>query len=204
MHAVLIGLAVAAIVVYVIGRQLMGEPLRGKRLVVLPVVLAVIGVLDLKSNHHSVRPVDIACLVVGGAIVAGIGLAQGKMMRLEARDGALWAQLPVRGVWLWLALVASRLAMTVLALGLHAHVAASSSTILLMLGINRLGQAVVVAPRAFAAGVPFAPEKDGQPFLAGMFTGGRSPSASRAPVGVVDWHALASNLTARLEERSSR
>jgi hypothetical protein len=204
MHAVVIGLVVAAIVVYVIGRQLMGEPLRGKRLIVLPAVLAVIGGLDLRSSHQSVRPVDIACLVFGGAIVAGIGLAQGKMMRLEARDGALWAQLPVRGLWLWLALVGSRLAMTALALGLHAQVAASSSTILLMLAINRLGQAAVVAPRAFAAGVPFAPEKDGQPFLAGMFAGDRSPSALQPPVGGVDWHALASNLIARLDDPNSR
>jgi hypothetical protein len=32
-------LAVIAVIGYVIGRQLMGEPLRGKRVVLLPVVL---------------------------------------------------------------------------------------------------------------------------------------------------------------------
>jgi hypothetical protein len=36
-------LAVIAIIGYVVGRQLLGEPLRGKRVVVLPVILAVAG-----------------------------------------------------------------------------------------------------------------------------------------------------------------
>ena len=36
-------LVVIAVIGYVIGRQLMGEPLRGKRVVLLPVILAVAG-----------------------------------------------------------------------------------------------------------------------------------------------------------------
>ena len=43
-------LAVVAVIGYVIGRQLMGEPLRGKRVVVLPVILAVAGVADLGEH----------------------------------------------------------------------------------------------------------------------------------------------------------
>jgi hypothetical protein len=169
MHAVLIGLAAVAIVAYVIGRQLIGEPMRGKRLIVLPAVLAVIGLIDLSHSGQHPRPVDIACIVVSGVIAAIIGLAQGRVMRLESRDGALWAQLPVKGLWLWVALVASRVAIIVVASGLHAHVAASTAPILLTLGINRLSQAAVIAARAFTAGIPFAPEKDGQIFLAGVF-----------------------------------
>jgi hypothetical protein len=211
MHAVLVGLAAAAIVVYVIGRQLMGEALRGKRLIVLPAVLAVIGELDLNNSGQHPRPIDIVCIVISGVIVAGIGLAQGRMMRLESRDGVLWAQMPAKGLWLWLTLVVSRLAMSLLASGVHAHVAASSAPILLLLGVNRLSQAAIVAPRAFTAGVPFAPEKDGQTFLAGMFAA--SPSHQHAlsavdhdeqPVGSIDWRVLFTHLTTRLEERHGR
>ena len=43
-------LAVIAIVGYVTGRQLIGEPLRGKRVVVLPLILAVAGVADLGEH----------------------------------------------------------------------------------------------------------------------------------------------------------
>ena len=163
-------IAVIAVVGYVISRQLTGEALRGKRVVLLPVILTVIGIADLGSNKVSVRPVDIACLVVGAIVVAGIGALQGAVTRLESRNGSLWGQLPVRGLWLWLLLILARVTMMLVADGLDAKVAASGATILLMLGINRLGQAAVVVIRAMAAGIPFAPEKDGRVFLAGLTT----------------------------------
>jgi hypothetical protein len=47
--------------------------------------------------------------------------------------------------------------------------AASAAAILFTLGINRLAQAAVIAPRALANGIPFAPEKDGKTFLANVF-----------------------------------
>lgn len=183
MHALIIGLAVAAIAVSVIGRQLIGEPVRGRRLIVLPAVLTVIGAVDLHSSHRPVRPVDVILLIVSGAVVAGIGAAQGGALRLESRDGVLRAQLPVKGLWLWLAFVLSRLAMTGVAFGVHAHVASSSSTILLMLGINRLSQAAIVVPRAVAAGIPFAPEKDGRIFLGGLFASTFRVDGSRTTGG---------------------
>jgi hypothetical protein len=48
-------LAVIAVIGYVIGRQLMGEPLRGKRVVLLPVILAVAGVAGVAICPHSAR-----------------------------------------------------------------------------------------------------------------------------------------------------
>jgi hypothetical protein len=60
----------------------------------------------------------------------------------------------------------------VLATGMHAHVAASTGTLLLSLGINRVAQAAVIVPRAMAMGVPFAPEKDGRSFMADTITRG--------------------------------
>lgn len=157
-----------AVVAYVIGRQLIGEPLRGKRVVVLPIILTVIGIADLNGNKQQIKPVDVAFLVLGAVVVAGVGLALGKVTRLESRDGALWGQLPVRGLWLWLLLIVSRLLITAIASGADAKVAASSSTILLMLGINRLAQAAVILPRAMSAGTPFAPERDGRQLFSGL------------------------------------
>ncbi len=169
--------AVIAIVGYVIGRQLIGEPLRGRRVVLLPVILTVIGVANLTGAKLHPRPADIGCLIVGGVIVAGIGLGQGSILRLESRNGSLWGQLPVKGLWLWLLLVSSRVLMTLIADGLDAKMAAASSTILLMLGINRLGQAAAVLTRAISAGIPFAPEKDGKSYLAGLTSQPAAPAA---------------------------
>jgi hypothetical protein len=155
----------------------MGEPLRGKRVVVLPVILAVVGAVDLDRHGHHVEAADVACLVVSGLIAVTIGLLQGRMIRLESRNGALWGQMPARGLWLWALLVGSRLIMTVIALAVDAKVAGSSAPILMLLGINRLGQAAIVMWHALATGIPFAPEKDGRSFLSGQIGG----AASRLP-----------------------
>jgi hypothetical protein len=203
MHAVLIVLVVVTIVAYVIGRQLRGEALRGKRLIVLPIVLAAIGAIDLHGDH--LRPADVGFIGVSALVAAGIGLAQGRMMRLESRGGYLWGQMPLRSLWLWLALVGSRVLLMVLASGAHAHVA---------------------APRAWSAGIPFAPEKDGNSFLAGAFTDRvvtrTSPTVSEAapdapattdigrltpmsaPADGVDWKALAQQAGAFLADRHAR
>ena len=159
-------LAVLGIIGYVIFRQVQGEPLRGKRTVLLPAVLTVIGFLNLHgSGGARLAGADVTCLVIGTAGSVAIGLAFGAVMRLESRGGFLWAQLPLRWVWLWAALAGWRVAVIVLASGMHAHVAASSATLLLSLGANRLAQAAVVVVRATGMGVPFAPEKDGKVFM---------------------------------------
>jgi hypothetical protein len=161
-------IAVIVVIGYVIGRQLTGEPLRGRRVVLLPVILTVIGVGDLGDSAHHLQLVDEVCLVLSGMAVAVIGAGQGWMLHLESRNGALWGRAPLASLWLWLLLFASRLLITGLADGLHAHVAAGTTTILLMLGINRLAQAAVILPRAISTGIPFAPERDGKPFLSGL------------------------------------
>jgi hypothetical protein len=172
-------LVVIAVIGYVIGRQLMGEPLRGKRVVLLPVILAVAGAVDLDKHGRHVEPADVVFLVISGLIAVTIGLLQGRMIRLESRNGALWGQMPVRGLWLWALLVGSRLTMTVIALAVGAKVAGSSAPIIMLLGINRLGQAAIVMRHALATGIPFAPEKDGRSFLSGFLSGQVGDAAAR-------------------------
>jgi hypothetical protein len=156
-------LAVIAIIGFVIYQQVAGQPLQGRRVVVLPAMVTVIGFLDLRSAH--LRPADIAWLTVGAAGSLLIGLAFGLIMRLESRDGVLWGRMPLRGLWLWAGLVAWRVLIMVLAARTGAHVTASATPLLFTLGLNRLGQAAVIVPRAMLAGIPFAPEKDGRTFL---------------------------------------
>lgn len=125
----------------------------------LPAILAVVGFTSLthKSKHPEVK--DLACIAFGAVIAAAIGVAQGTVMRLESRDGALWGRMPKAGLWLWLGLVVSRLLVTGIAVSLDAKVAASSAPILLTLGVNRLAMAAVIIPRAQAMGVPLAPDQ---------------------------------------------
>jgi hypothetical protein len=176
-------LAVIGIIGYVIFRQVQGEPLRGKRTVLLPAVLIVIGFLNLHgSGGAHLSGTDVACLVAGAAGSAAIGLAFGAVIRLESRGGYLWAQLPLRGLWLWAGLAGWRVLIMVLASGLHAHIAASTATLLLSLGVNRLAQAAVVVVRATGMGVPFAPEKDGKVLMGETFRQGSGDVRGRGGV----------------------
>jgi hypothetical protein len=162
-------LVAIGIIVYVIGQQLVGGALSGKRVVVLPTVLTVIGILDLSGHGSHPGAADIVLLGVSAAIAIATGAGLGAITRLQRRDGHLWAQLPKQGLWLWGGLIISRLVVTGVADAAGAHVAAGATAILLMLGLNRAAQALVVVPRAIAAGIPFAPEKDGTVFGAGWF-----------------------------------
>lgn len=164
-------IAVVAIVCYVIGRQFVGEPLRAKRLVVLPAALTVIGIVDLAKETRHLAAVDLACLIISGVLASGIGLAQGRMMRLSARDGYLWGKMPAVSLWLWVGLIGTRVVMMLVASGLGAEVAASTTPMLAMLGLNRLGQAAAIVPRALATGVPFAPEQNGRSIFNGQSVG---------------------------------
>ena len=171
-------LAVIGIIGFVIYQQITGQKLQGKRLVVLPVVLTIIGFAGLHGAKH-LHPADYVWLAVGAIGSLLIGLAFGAITRIGSRDGVLWAKLPLRGLWLWAGLVAWRGLIMVLAARSGAHVTASTTPLLFTLGLNRLGQAAVIAFRATLAGIPFAPEKDGSTFLAGAFRGHGRDAAGR-------------------------
>lgn len=174
-------LVAIVIVVAVIARQLRGEALTGRRLMVLPVVLTVLGLAMLRNEHPT--STDIMCLVVGGLVAFGIGAGQGAMTRLEPRAGVTWARMPAAGLGLWALLVVTRVGMTVVAHTLDAKVAASAATIFLTLGINRLGQAAVVIPRLMSSGMEFAPERDGRTFPDQMAQRFTPPPLDNQPPG---------------------
>jgi hypothetical protein len=163
-------LAIIGIIGFVIYEQIAGQKLQGKRLVVLPVVLTVIGFADLHGARQ-LHPADYVWLIVGATGSLLIGLAFGAITRIGSRDGVLWAKMPLRGLWLWVGLFCWRGLIMVIAARSGAHVAASTAPLLFTLGLNRLGQAAVIGLRAMLAGIPFAPEKDGSTFLSGAFRG---------------------------------
>jgi hypothetical protein len=170
-------LVVIGIIAFVIYQQVAGQLLRGKRVVLLPAIVTVLGFLSLRGHH--LTPADIGWITAGAVGSVLIGLAFGLITRLESRNGVLWGKLPARGLWLWVALVGWRVLIMVLAHQTGAHVAASTTPLLFTLGLNRLAQAAVIVPRAMLAGIPFAPEKDGSTFLAGSFGGHGRGSAGR-------------------------
>ena len=171
-------LVVIGVVGFVIYQQVAGQAVAGRRLIAAPAVLTVIGFLDLDHAKH-LHTADVVWLTVGAIGSVLIGLAFGAMTRLQERNGVLWAQLPMRGLWLWAALIGWRVLIVVIAAKSGAHVAGSTTPLLFTLGLNRLAQAGVIAARAMAAGIPFAPEKDGRTFLSGAFNGSDRDRSAR-------------------------
>jgi hypothetical protein len=150
---------VLAIMAYSIGRQIAGEPLRVRRLIGLPAALTVIGIVDVaKSKAPGATHTDLVLIGAGCAINAAIGIGQGGLMRLEPRNGYLWGQMPRSVLWWWAAKIASGIVLDGIGHALGAALAVTSAVMLLRLGVNRLAQAAIVAPRAFVTGIPFAPE----------------------------------------------
>jgi hypothetical protein len=203
MENVLIILAVVAVIGAAILRQLKGEPLRGRRIVLLPIVLVIIGAMNL-SGMKSLTTLDIVCIAASAAIAVAIGISQGALLHLESRHGGLWGQMPTTGLWWWAALIGSRLAVFVIASVIGAKAATSLDSILLVLGLNRLAQAAVIVARALAAGVPFTAEKDGKTFLPGILgahsstpTTSTSSDSTTTPLNGASWSQISRRVTSR-------
>jgi hypothetical protein len=168
--SVLIVLVAIGAIVFVIGQQVVGTAVGGKRLILLPAALTVVGIVELASSKTSVDATSVALLVLSAVIAIAIGVGLGAMTRLERRNGHLWTQLPKRGLWLWGGLFLSRALIAGIANVSGAHLAAGTAAILLVLGLNRAAQSLVVVPRAVAAGIPFAPDRNGRVFGASLFS----------------------------------
>jgi hypothetical protein len=152
-------ITVVVIIAYSIGRQVVGEPLRVKRLIGLPVALTILGIVDVAtSNVPGPTHFDIVLIGAGCAINVAIGICQGRLMRLETRNGFLWGQMPKSVLWWWAAKIASGLLLDGIGHAFGAHLATISAVMLLGLGFNRLAQGTTVSYRALASGIPFAPE----------------------------------------------
>ncbi|MDQ1359729.1 MAG: hypothetical protein QOJ44_106 [Acidimicrobiaceae bacterium] len=79
--SVLTIVAMVGIVIYVVSRQVLGEPLRGRRLLILPAILAVVGVVDLTEHGHRPGSSDMVLIGLGLLVSAAIGVKQGLSMR---------------------------------------------------------------------------------------------------------------------------
>jgi hypothetical protein len=148
-------LLVLAGVLYVMWRRLRGESLQAKRLLALPIVFSVLGILDLTASGARRGPYSVAFLVAGSLISFVLGAARGASIELFSRGGHLWQRYRGVTVALWGAVIASKL---VLALVAHLVGAPAVTDLMLSLGLSLAGEAALVAPRALFTGVPFAPD----------------------------------------------
>ncbi|HTV12573.1 MAG TPA: hypothetical protein VME20_12015 [Acidimicrobiales bacterium] len=157
---VTIVLAIAA-VVWVLWSRTKGQPLKAKRLLVLPVVLTVIGVTDLSgSSAPHLTPTDIAFLAASVVVSAVLGAARGATIELYPNQGELWQRYCRSTVGLWVALIVTKVFLLAAASAAGASAGGGTNSLLVSLGASLLAEAAVVGPRALSTGLPFATDHE--------------------------------------------
>ena len=152
-------LVIAALVAWVLTRQLQARPVVARKLFVLPVILVVVGVGSLNNaiskNGGHLTSRDATWLAVDLAVTVVFGVIRGASVRLYPQGGVLWR----RGTWVtlvgWALSFAARGAIGVLASDNGAKPVASSA-LALSFGVSLAVQGAVIYLRGLRAGAPFA------------------------------------------------
>jgi hypothetical protein len=147
-------LLVVALVVTMIVRRFLGQPVRAQSFV-LPLGISVWGLTQLRGVHPGA--VDLAFLAVEALLAVAVGLARGTTIQLYLRGGQLWQRYRWSTLAVWIAAILLRLGSVVVGRLAGAHVATQSLT--LMLGISFLAEAAVVGWRVARTGAPVAPSR---------------------------------------------
>jgi len=149
------------VVVFFIVRQRRSDRFR-ERSFVFPLALGVYGIVLLTdtSEHHAISVASAVILILSAAASIGFGVVRGQTIELFERGGELWE----RATWTtiaagWGGLLLTRVALIGVAATMGATVAASPTSIPLMLAITLGVQMIVVRERARATGLPVAPSR---------------------------------------------
>jgi hypothetical protein len=150
-----------AVVVFFIVRQRRSDRFR-ERSLLFPIALGIYGVVLLTdtSKHVSLNVASVVLLILSGLASIGFGVIRGRTIELFMRGGELWE----RASWTtigagWGGLLLTRVALIGVAAAVGAKLAASPTSIPLMLSITLATQILVERHRARSAGIPIAPAR---------------------------------------------
>jgi uncharacterized protein YacL len=149
------------VIVFVVVRQRRSDRFE-QRSLLFPVALGGYGgfVLYGTSRHHTLTFVSAALLTASAVASIVFGVLRGRTMELFTRGDELWQ----RASWTtivagWGGLLVTRLVLIGIAAAVGATLAASPTSIPLMLGITLATQTVVVGRRARDTGLAIAPSR---------------------------------------------
>jgi hypothetical protein len=150
-----------AVIVFFIVRQRRSDRFR-ERSLLFPLALGVYGVVVLTdtTKHHSLSIASGALLMLSAVASVGFGVVRGRTIELFERTGELWERASWTTITVgWGGLVVTRIALIAVAAAIGARVAASPSSIPLMLAITLATQMLVVRKRARSTGLAIAPSR---------------------------------------------
>lgn len=128
---------IAAVIVFVLARRLLGEPAVGKRLLLLPAVLGVIGLSQVSADGLGFLLVSVALSVV-------FGLLRGLTIRTYEQNGIVMLRYTAMTIVLWVVSIAARLAVGFVL----APSGSQGNGLMLVVGAGLLAEGLVVMSKA--------------------------------------------------------
>ena len=164
MRAALYVLGGLAVIAFFVVRQRRSDRFE-QRSLLFPIGLGIYGALLLNgtSRHDPVTFASAALLCVSAVASIAFGVIRGRTIELFLREGELWE----RATWTtiaggWGGLLVTRVVLIGLASAIGAQLAASPTSIPLMLAVTLAAQMLVVGQRARATGATIAPPRRGR------------------------------------------
>ena len=155
MRDVLYVLGGLAVIAFFVLRQRRSDRFR-ERSLLFPLALGVYGiVLVTDTSEHQTLTVASAVLLAMSAVASvGFGVIRGRTIELFVRGGELWERASWTSIGVgWGGLLVTRIVLIGVAAAIGARVAASPTSIPLMLAVTLAAQMVVVRERARATGI---------------------------------------------------
>jgi hypothetical protein len=142
-------LVLLVLVPWSIARQMRAHPVTPGGLLKLPAIFAAVGVLGFGTGAIPVDPAAIAYLAVSLALSLGLGLWRGAVIPLwHGADGTAFVQGDRVTLALWIALIATKVALGAAASITGAFPGEHAGEIFVFIAISFAAQNVVVARRA--------------------------------------------------------
>ncbi|GAB2864220.1 hypothetical protein GCM10027200_75800 [Lentzea nigeriaca] len=135
---------IIAAIGYVLARRLMGEPAVGKRLLLIPAVLGVIGLTQI--SVHSATAV--VFLVFSSAISVAFGLLRGLSVRTYEQNGIVMLRYTAMTIVWWAVSIAARFAAGFVMGLVDASAVQAGNGLMLGVGAGLLAEGLVVLSKA--------------------------------------------------------
>ena len=186
---------------YVLFRKVQGQPVKApRRLLALPVILIVLGFGDLRGGP-TMKPGEIALIVVGAVVSLGLGLLRGKADKLSTRDGAPFVQWGAASLALFGANIVAKLVLDIIGVATGGEASILEKSLLFTLGLTLLGEALVLLVRTGGSVTLInARPSTGTPFSDGPSRFAASPASQSPSIG----NAIADHHRNRRERHSER
>ncbi|MFF7728495.1 DUF1453 domain-containing protein [Streptomyces sp. NPDC008001] len=152
----LLAAIIAVVVIAVVIKRMIGEPVNAKDLFVAPAVLTGIGILSL-IKKTDLTGTDLTWVITGAVLGAALGALRGATIQLVDKGGVLWQRYTGRTFLALIGTLAVTAGFSILAMKMGMH--ENARPIQLSIGVSFLGESLVVGRRGMTSGIPFAPAR---------------------------------------------